>query len=89
MDDLITKLRDEGDGIIDPFKIVESKVEKYRIHDVGDKFVNVDQLKECLTYYALANGFCNTPKSELQRNIEYMRALLHRSIAQDMRTTTK
>ncbi|GJR92495.1 hypothetical protein Tco_0264669 [Tanacetum coccineum] len=68
MDDLITKLRDEGDGIIDPFKIVESKVEKYRIHDVnthwrmrkpqvGDKFVNVDQLKECLTYYALANGF--------------------------------
>ncbi|GKC72333.1 hypothetical protein Tco_1118216 [Tanacetum coccineum] len=68
MDDLITKLRDKGDDIIDPFKIVESKGEKYRIHDVdthwrmrkpqvGDKFVNVDQLKECLTYYALANGF--------------------------------
>ncbi|GJT56310.1 pentatricopeptide repeat-containing protein [Tanacetum coccineum] len=68
MDDLITKLKDEGDGIIDPFKIVESKVEKYRIHDVdthwrirkpqvGGKFVNVDQLKECLTYYALSNGF--------------------------------
>ncbi|GJZ65524.1 hypothetical protein Tco_0622220 [Tanacetum coccineum] len=32
---------------------------------------------------------CNTPKSGLQRNIEYPRALLHRSIAQDMRTTTK
>ncbi|GKA79571.1 hypothetical protein Tco_0786167, partial [Tanacetum coccineum] len=34
-------------------------------------------------------GYCNTPKSELQRNIEYPRALLHRSITQDMRTTTK
>ncbi|GJZ07113.1 hypothetical protein Tco_0540906, partial [Tanacetum coccineum] len=56
------------DGITDPFKILESKVEKYPIHDVethwrmrkpkvGEKFVDVDQLKECLTYYALANGF--------------------------------
>nr|GEZ03882.1 pentatricopeptide repeat-containing protein [Tanacetum cinerariifolium] len=34
MNDLIRKLRDEGDGITDPFKIVESKVEKYPIHDV-------------------------------------------------------
>ncbi|GJS04970.1 hypothetical protein Tco_0321478 [Tanacetum coccineum] len=33
--------------------------------------------------------YCNTPKSGLQRNVEYPRALLHRSIAQDMRTTTK
>ncbi|GJU74381.1 hypothetical protein Tco_1265786 [Tanacetum coccineum] len=32
---------------------------------------------------------CNTPKSGLQQNVEYPRALLHRSIAQDMRTTTK
>ncbi|GJS63018.1 hypothetical protein Tco_0677582 [Tanacetum coccineum] len=32
---------------------------------------------------------CNTPKSGWQWNIEYPRALLHRSIAQDMRTTTK
>nr|GEU89241.1 multidrug resistance-associated protein 5 [Tanacetum cinerariifolium] len=24
---------------------------------LGEKFVNVDQFKECLTYYALANGF--------------------------------
>nr|GEZ67470.1 hypothetical protein [Tanacetum cinerariifolium] len=31
---------------------------------------------------------CNTPKSGWQRNVEYPRALLHRSIAQDMRTTT-
>ncbi|GKA06125.1 putative ribonuclease H-like domain-containing protein [Tanacetum coccineum] len=29
------------------------------------------------------------PKYRLQQNIEYLRALLHRSIAQDMRTTTK
>ncbi|GJS78118.1 pentatricopeptide repeat-containing protein [Tanacetum coccineum] len=68
MDDLIRKVRDEGDGTTDPFKIVESKVEKYPIHDVethwrmrkpkiGEKFVDVDQLKECLTYYALANGY--------------------------------
>nr|GEV79739.1 NAC domain-containing protein [Tanacetum cinerariifolium] len=34
-------------------------------------------------------GKCNTPKSGSQRNVEYPRALLHRSIAQDMRTTTK
>ncbi|GJX69214.1 pentatricopeptide repeat-containing protein, partial [Tanacetum coccineum] len=68
MDDLMRKLRDEGNGMTDPFKIMESKVEKYSIHDVethwrmqkpkvGEKFVDVDQLKECLTYYALANGF--------------------------------
>nr|GEX79289.1 pentatricopeptide repeat-containing protein [Tanacetum cinerariifolium] len=67
-DDLIRKLRDEGDGITDPFKIVESKVEKYPIHDVethwrmrkpkvGEKIMDVDQLKECLTYYAFANGY--------------------------------
>ncbi|GJT45857.1 pentatricopeptide repeat-containing protein [Tanacetum coccineum] len=68
MDDLMKKLRDEGDAITDPFKIVESKSEKYPIHDVethwrmrkpksGEKFMDVDQLKECLTYYALANVF--------------------------------
>ncbi|GJU45628.1 pentatricopeptide repeat-containing protein [Tanacetum coccineum] len=68
MDDLIEKLKDGGDVTTDPFKILESKVEKYPIHDVdthwrmrkpkvGEKFDDVDQLKECLTYYALANGF--------------------------------
>nr|GFB36272.1 hypothetical protein [Tanacetum cinerariifolium] len=31
---------------------------------------------------------CNIPKSGWQRNVEYPRALLHRSIAQDMKTTT-
>ncbi|GKE73500.1 hypothetical protein Tco_1535541, partial [Tanacetum coccineum] len=39
--------------------------------------------------FSTASKYCNTPKSGLQRNIEYPRALLHRSIAQDMRTTTK
>nr|GEV37114.1 pentatricopeptide repeat-containing protein [Tanacetum cinerariifolium] len=34
MDDLMRKLRDEGDGMTDPVKIVESKVKKYPIHDV-------------------------------------------------------
>ncbi|GJW90543.1 putative ribonuclease H-like domain-containing protein [Tanacetum coccineum] len=34
-------------------------------------------------------GYCNTPKSWLQQNVEYPRALLHRSITQDIRTTTK
>ncbi|GJZ02595.1 putative reverse transcriptase domain-containing protein, partial [Tanacetum coccineum] len=34
-------------------------------------------------------ALCNTPKFGWQQNIEYLRALLHRSIAQDMRTTTK
>ncbi|GJV64691.1 hypothetical protein Tco_1475519 [Tanacetum coccineum] len=68
MDELIEKLKDGGDVTTDPFKILESKVEKYPIHDVdthwrmrkpkvGEKFDDVDQLKECLTYYALANGF--------------------------------
>ncbi|GJZ79278.1 hypothetical protein Tco_0644115, partial [Tanacetum coccineum] len=40
-------------------------------------------------YEQLIEIICNTPKSGLQRNVEYPRALLHRSIAQDMRTTTK
>ncbi|GKA04612.1 pentatricopeptide repeat-containing protein [Tanacetum coccineum] len=68
LDDLIRKLRDGGDGVTDPFKIVESIVKKYPIHDVethwrmqkpkaGEKFIDVDQLKECPTYYALANGY--------------------------------
>ncbi|GJS72100.1 hypothetical protein Tco_0704941 [Tanacetum coccineum] len=50
----------------DPF--VEKHVDKYLIYDetthwrlrkpkVGEKYVTVDQFKECLTYYALANSF--------------------------------
>ncbi|GJZ95293.1 hypothetical protein Tco_0667496 [Tanacetum coccineum] len=57
IDDLIRKLKDREDRITDPFKILESKMEKYPIHDIGEKFIDVDQLKQCLTYYALANGF--------------------------------
>ncbi|GJY94742.1 hypothetical protein Tco_0511103 [Tanacetum coccineum] len=69
MDDLLIKLsQDNGNGMTDPFHIVETKVEKYHIHDVdtyrrmrkpkvGDLFVDIEQLKECLTYYALAKGF--------------------------------
>ncbi|GKD97461.1 reverse transcriptase domain-containing protein [Tanacetum coccineum] len=45
------------------------------------------KLTQVDTFY---NGLnCNTPKSGSQRNVEYPRALLHRLIAQDMRTTTK
>ncbi|GJV91429.1 pentatricopeptide repeat-containing protein [Tanacetum coccineum] len=69
MDDLLRKLsQDNGNGMTDPFHIVETKVEKYPIHDVdthwrmrkpkvGDLFVDIEQLKGCLTYYALANGY--------------------------------
>ncbi|GJW73780.1 hypothetical protein Tco_0133150 [Tanacetum coccineum] len=70
MDDLVGKLRDCDDDaeLIDPFKLVETNVDKYPTHDqdthwkmkkpkVGKKFVDVVQLKECLTYYGLENGF--------------------------------
>ncbi|GJS68768.1 hypothetical protein Tco_0683333 [Tanacetum coccineum] len=29
----------------------------FDIHHVGERFVDAEQLKECMTYYALANGF--------------------------------
>ncbi|GJS60389.1 inorganic pyrophosphatase 2-like protein [Tanacetum coccineum] len=47
MDDLVRKLRDCDDDaeLTNSFKLV------------GEKFVDVVQLKECLTYYGLANGF--------------------------------
>ncbi|GJX33201.1 hypothetical protein Tco_0243056 [Tanacetum coccineum] len=70
MDKLMHQLRDVGDGLIDPFTILENDQtdEKFLIHDeqthwkmrkpkVGEKYVDVDQLKECLTYYSLSNGF--------------------------------
>nr|GEZ63537.1 hypothetical protein [Tanacetum cinerariifolium] len=41
MDDLMRKLRDEVDGITDPFKIVESKVEKYPINSLDSVRVDV------------------------------------------------
>ncbi|GJZ84309.1 hypothetical protein Tco_0649648 [Tanacetum coccineum] len=49
------------------------------------------ELKPIAKYLLMLDigGYFNTPKSGWQRNMEYLRALLHRSIAQDMRTTTK
>ncbi|GJW56057.1 hypothetical protein Tco_0102788 [Tanacetum coccineum] len=52
----------------DPFISVEKNVERYPMYDktihwrlrkpeVGEKYVSVAQYKDCLTYYALANGF--------------------------------
>ncbi|GJX50866.1 hypothetical protein Tco_0277711 [Tanacetum coccineum] len=56
------------DNVRDPFIFVEKHVERYPMYDetthrrlrkpkVGEKYVSVTQFKECLTYYALANGF--------------------------------
>ncbi|GJW15473.1 pentatricopeptide repeat-containing protein [Tanacetum coccineum] len=68
MDDLLRKLSQDNGNVMTEFHIVETKVEKYPIHDVdthwrmrkpkvGDLFVDIEQLKECLAYYALANRF--------------------------------
>ncbi|GKB98334.1 hypothetical protein Tco_0984471 [Tanacetum coccineum] len=65
---LLRKLKGNGVGIIDPFAILEDSKEKYPIYvdlthrklkkpKLGEKFPTVDKFKECLTYYALANGF--------------------------------
>nr|GEX04479.1 multidrug resistance-associated protein 5 [Tanacetum cinerariifolium] len=57
------------DGITeDPFIYVEKHMERYSMYDetthwrlrkpkVGEKYTSVTLFKECLTYYALANGF--------------------------------
>ncbi|GJY11521.1 hypothetical protein Tco_0379706 [Tanacetum coccineum] len=59
----------DKDGIIkDPFISVKKHVERYPRYDetthwrlrkskVGEKYTSVAQFKDCLTYYALANGF--------------------------------
>ncbi|GJZ76685.1 pentatricopeptide repeat-containing protein [Tanacetum coccineum] len=70
MDILMHQLRGKSDGLLDPFTILENDQsnDRYPIHDdqthwkmrkpkVGEKYVDAAQLKECLTYYALANGF--------------------------------
>ncbi|GKD82760.1 pentatricopeptide repeat-containing protein [Tanacetum coccineum] len=67
MNALMRRIKGKGCELKDPFTMVD-KNEKYPIYDeathwklkkpkLGEKFVNVDQFKECLTYYALANGF--------------------------------
>nr|GEX56055.1 pentatricopeptide repeat-containing protein [Tanacetum cinerariifolium] len=50
MANLLRKLsQDNGNGMTNQFHIVETKV--------GDLFVDIEQLKGCLTYYALTNGY--------------------------------
>ncbi|GKF04708.1 hypothetical protein Tco_0035376, partial [Tanacetum coccineum] len=67
MNALMRRIKGKGCELKDPFTMVD-KTEKYLIYDeathwklkkpkLGEKFVNVDQFKECFTYYALANGF--------------------------------
>ncbi|PWA87861.1 rac-like GTP-binding protein 5 [Artemisia annua] len=67
MDALMRRIKGKGSDLKDPFHIVD-KTETYPICDeathrefkkpkLGEKFVIVEQFKECLTYYALANGF--------------------------------
>nr|GEU49324.1 pentatricopeptide repeat-containing protein [Tanacetum cinerariifolium] len=45
MDILIRRIKAKGNNLKDPFQLL------------GEKFVTVGQFKECLPYYALANGF--------------------------------
>ncbi|GJU25678.1 hypothetical protein Tco_1164299 [Tanacetum coccineum] len=70
MDTLMHQLRGKGDGLSDPFTILDNDQikEKFPTHDdqthwkmrkpkVGEKYVDAAQLKECLTYYSFTNGF--------------------------------
>ncbi|GKB51683.1 multidrug resistance-associated protein 5 [Tanacetum coccineum] len=70
MNELLKSLKTaDKDGITeDPFISVEKHVERYPMYDetthrrlrkpkAGEKYASVAQFKECLTYYALANGF--------------------------------
>ncbi|GKA77270.1 hypothetical protein Tco_0783731 [Tanacetum coccineum] len=70
MDTLMHQLRGKGDGLSDPFTILDNDQikKKFPTHDdqthwkmrkpkVGEKYANAAQLKECLTYYSLANGY--------------------------------
>ncbi|GKC72920.1 hypothetical protein Tco_1118803 [Tanacetum coccineum] len=68
MEELMWKLKRNGSGLTDPFTIVQKSCERFSIYDeethwklkkpkLGDKFVNAEQFRECLTFYALANGF--------------------------------
>ncbi|GJY64102.1 multidrug resistance-associated protein 5 [Tanacetum coccineum] len=70
MNELLIRLKTTNeDGITqDPFISIEKHLERYPMYDettlwrlgkpkVGEKYVTVEQFKECLTYYAMANGF--------------------------------
>ncbi|GJV68064.1 hypothetical protein Tco_1483573, partial [Tanacetum coccineum] len=50
---------------------------------------SVDKSFDLVLYNLALIPICNTSKSGSQQNVEYPRALLHSSIAQDLRTTTK
>lgn len=67
MEDLLKKLKSGEGESEDPFKLA-TEVEKYPIHDanthwklqkpqVGERFESAQEFKDCMTYYALANGF--------------------------------
>ncbi|XP_071735532.1 uncharacterized protein [Rutidosis leptorrhynchoides] len=66
MDELLRKLNGD-EQVSDPFKAIVA-VENFPIHDdktnwrmkkpiLSEKYVNAKQFMDCLTYYALANGF--------------------------------
>ncbi|GKE36660.1 hypothetical protein Tco_1460065, partial [Tanacetum coccineum] len=68
MDTLMHQLRGKGDGLTDPFTILENDQSNensfkliwksnYLHYKFGEKYVDAAQLKECLTYYSLANAF--------------------------------
>ncbi|GJY13061.1 pentatricopeptide repeat-containing protein [Tanacetum coccineum] len=63
MDALMRRIKAKGCDLKDHFHLVD-KSEWYPIYDEAThwklkkpKFVTVEQFKECLTYYAMANGF--------------------------------
>nr|GEX77746.1 pentatricopeptide repeat-containing protein [Tanacetum cinerariifolium] len=67
MDILMRRIKAKGNDLKDPFHLVD-KTERCPLYDeathwklkkpkLGKEFVMMEQFKECLTYYALANGF--------------------------------
>nr|GEY31882.1 uncharacterized mitochondrial protein AtMg00810-like [Tanacetum cinerariifolium] len=71
------------------FKNNYAKVSDEVSHEVGDDERYADVQQHTTIDVEKYGEICNTTKSYWQRNIEYPKALLHRSIAQVMRTTTK
>nr|GEW09698.1 hypothetical protein [Tanacetum cinerariifolium] len=58
MQSLLKKLKGNHMEITDPFAIVEKQNEKFPIYDQQTHWkLKKPKFKECLTYYALANGF--------------------------------
>ncbi|GJV49635.1 reverse transcriptase domain-containing protein [Tanacetum coccineum] len=61
----------------------------YDVELADEKIVGINTIVRGSTLNFLNHPFCNTLKSGSQRNVEYPRALLYGSIAQDIGTTTK